>query len=58
MAKRVGVSEETIRGFVSGELRASLDLDLDLVLEALESAGVDFVDIGGTPSVRLRKASE
>jgi ribosome-binding protein aMBF1 (putative translation factor) len=52
LAKMVRVSEKSIRAFESGEL----SLDLDLVREALESAGVIFVEENGEgPGVRLRK---
>jgi DNA-binding XRE family transcriptional regulator len=58
LAKMVRVSEKSIRTF-EGEISGTspLDLDLDLVREALESAGVIFVEENGEgPGVRLRKA--
>ena len=51
LAKMVRVSEKSIRAFKSGEL----SLDLDLVREVLEDAGVEFVTVGGGPGVRFRK---
>jgi ribosome-binding protein aMBF1 (putative translation factor) len=42
LAKMVRVSEKSIRAFESGEL----SLDLDLVREVLEDAGVEFVTVG------------
>jgi DNA-binding XRE family transcriptional regulator len=59
LAKMVRVSEKSIRAFESGELSGTspLDLDLGLVRESLESAGVIFVEENGEgPGVRLRKA--
>jgi hypothetical protein len=57
----VRVSEKSIRAFESGELSGTspLDLDLGLVGESLESAGVIFVEENGEgPGVRLRKATK
>ena len=63
LAKMVRVSEKSIRAFESGELSGTspldLDLDLGLVRESLESAGVIFVEENGEgPGVRLRKGHE
>jgi predicted transcriptional regulator len=54
LAKMVRVSEKSIRAFESGELSGT-SLDLYLVREVLEDAGVKFVTIGGAPGVQLRK---
>jgi ribosome-binding protein aMBF1 (putative translation factor) len=54
LAKMVRVSEKSIRAFESREL----SLDLGLVREVLEDAGVEFATVGGAPGVRLRKASK
>jgi hypothetical protein len=55
LAFRVGVSEKTVMTFKSGEPR-SRPLDLGLVRERLEAAGVIFVEENGEgPGVRLRK---
>jgi transcriptional regulator with XRE-family HTH domain len=56
LANRVRVSEKAIRDFESGELSAR-PLDLELVREALEDAGIDFnaENAGGAPIVRLQK---
>ena len=55
----VRVSEKSIRAFESGELSGTSPLDLDLVRESLESAGVIFVEENGKgPGVRLRKATK
>jgi transcriptional regulator with XRE-family HTH domain len=53
LAKRLHVSEKSIRDFESGE-PFGRSLDLDLVREAFESAGVEFIT-GGAPGVTLRK---
>ena len=61
LAKMVRVSAKSIRAFESGELSGTspLDLDLGLVRESLESAGVIFVEENGEgPGVRLRKATK
>jgi DNA-binding XRE family transcriptional regulator len=57
LAKMVRLSEKSIRDFESGELFGT-SLDLDLVREALESAGVEFIAIGSAPDVRLQEVSE
>ena len=58
LAKMVRVSEKSSRAFESGEL-SEMSLDLDLVREVLESAGVIFVEENGEgPGVRLRKAAK
>jgi hypothetical protein len=55
----VRVSEKSIRAFESGELSGTSPLDLGLVRESLESAGVVFVEENGEgPGVRLRKATK
>lgn len=54
LAKMVGVSEKAIRTFESGELFAT-SLDLDLVREAFESSGIEFITVDGTAGVRLSK---
>jgi ribosome-binding protein aMBF1 (putative translation factor) len=56
LAKMVRVSEKSIRAFESGELSGTSPLDLGLVRESLEAAGVIFVEENGEgPGVRLRK---
>jgi DNA-binding XRE family transcriptional regulator len=56
LAFRVGVSEKTVLTFESGE-PWSRPLDLGLVRERLEAAGVIFVEENSEgPGVRLRKA--
>ena len=56
LAFRVGVSEKTVGAFESSE-PWSRPLDLGLVRETLESAGVIFVEENGEGAgVRLRKA--
>jgi DNA-binding XRE family transcriptional regulator len=58
LAFRVGVSEKAVGAFESGE-PWSRPLDLGLVRERLESAGVIFVEENGEgPGVRLRKAAK
>ena len=58
LAKMVRVSEKSIRAFESGELSGP-SLDLDLVREVIEGAGVIFVEENGEgPGVRLRKAGQ
>ena len=55
LAFRVGVSEKTVLTFESGE-PWSRPLDLGLVRERLEAAGVEFIaENGGGPGVRLKK---
>ena len=51
LAKMVRVSEKSVRAFESGELSGT-SLDLDLVREVLESAGVEFIAESG--EVRLK----
>jgi hypothetical protein len=57
LSTRVGVSEWTILAFEAGDLW-SPPLHLDLVREAIEAAGVEFIaeNAEGPPGVRLRKA--
>ena len=52
LAKMVGVSEKAIRTFESVEL-FDTSLDLGLVREAFEAAGVEFITVGGRAGVRL-----
>jgi len=55
LAGHVGVSTKTVWVFEAGKPKPSV-LNLDLVREALESAGVIFVEENGEgPGVRLRK---
>ena len=57
LARHVGVSTTTVWVFEAGKPKPSA-LNLDLVCEALESAGVIFVEENGEgPGVRLRKAA-
>jgi transcriptional regulator with XRE-family HTH domain len=56
LAGHVGVSAATMRLFESGKLYPS-KLDLYLVRTTLESAGAEFIAIGGAPGVRLRKGA-
>ena len=51
LAKMVRVSEKSVRAFESGELSGT-SLDLDLVREVLEAAGVEFIAESG--EVRLK----
>ena len=54
LAARVNVCDETIRRYERGR-RAAATLDLMMVRQILESAGVEFIDQnGGGPGVRLR----
>jgi len=54
LAKMVRVSEKSVRAFESGELSGT-SLDLDLVREVLESAGVEFIaENGGGAGVRVK----
>ena len=59
LAFRVGVSEKTVLTFESGE-PWSRPLDLGLVRERLEAAGVEFIAENGEgpPGVRLRSAAK
>jgi hypothetical protein len=54
----VRVSEKSIRAFESGGLSGTSPLDLGLVRERLESAGVIFAENGEGPGVRLRKVAK
>jgi hypothetical protein len=55
LAGHVGVSTKTVWVFAAGKPKPSV-LNLDLVREALESAGVIFVEENGEGlGVRLRK---
>ena len=57
LAFRVGVSEKTVLTFESGE-PWSRPLDLGLVRERIEAAGVEFIgENGGGAGVRLRNAA-
>ena len=59
LAFRFGVSEKTVGAFESGE-PWSRPLDLGLVREWLEAAGVEFIAENGEgpPGVRLRSAAK
>ena len=58
LAGHVGVSAATIWTFESGK-RRSPALNLDLVREAFESAGVEFIaENGDGACVRLRKGAK
>jgi DNA-binding transcriptional regulator YiaG len=54
LASRVRVSTSTLQKFEAAQARYST-LDLDLVREALECAGVEFITVGGAVCVGLRK---
>jgi transcriptional regulator with XRE-family HTH domain len=55
LACRAGATEGTFRRYEDGE-GAAATLDLMMVRQALESAGVEFVEEhGDVPVVRLRK---
>jgi DNA-binding XRE family transcriptional regulator len=60
LAKMVRVSEKSIRAFESGGLSGTSPLDLGLVRERLEAAGVEFIAENGEgpPGVRLRSAAK
>jgi len=54
---RVAVSENTIRRYEAGK-GAAATLDLMMVRQILESAGVEFIaENGGESGARLRKAA-
>jgi len=58
LAGHVGVGAATIWSFESGKAHYST-LDINLVREVLESAGVIFVEENGEgPGVRLRKGDQ
>jgi ribosome-binding protein aMBF1 (putative translation factor) len=57
LAARVNVCDQTIRRYERGE-GAAATLDLMMVRQNLESAGVDFIaENGGGAGVRLRKVT-
>ena len=57
LAARVNVCDETIRRYERGG-RAAATLDLMMVRQILELAGVEFiVEKGGEAAARLRKAT-
>jgi ribosome-binding protein aMBF1 (putative translation factor) len=57
LAARVNVCDETIRRYERGE-GAAATLDLMMVRQILESAGVEFIaENGGKAAARLRKAT-
>jgi transcriptional regulator with XRE-family HTH domain len=57
LADRVHMSAARIAAIETGKQQPSA-FELDLVREALDSAGVEFITIGGRAGVSLRKAGK
>jgi hypothetical protein len=55
LAKRTSVSFESIRAYEVEGIVAE-DFDVQTVRAALETAGIEFVDIGGASGVTVAKA--